>query len=184
MPQTGWEQKGVVESLKLITGDYNAATQILEEDQVDDDGNYITDEAPVLGNRETSRPRPGGDHDPGLPRGHELPTFVNLSPRLQRIFPIKLKPTLREAPYPRPPPREQRQTPHRWGRPMTLRPRLVQRMYRRLWDALAWVRPKASLEHGQVAWVRCSYEEMRQYERGEQFGEREIGGKRRMWPML
>lgn len=81
----------------------------------------------------------------------DLPTFNHLTPVLQRIFPSKSKPSLREPVFPQPPPRMVRCNPNKWRRPVRLDARLLRRTYARLWESLSWVRPAKD------GWVKCHY---------------------------
>lgn len=119
-PKTGWEGKGVIESLRIMA---------------------------------QLEPVPATHPSERLPR---LPSFDNLPTRLQRIYPLKLRP----SPVPQyapPPPRATRQNPKTWSNPRTFNGRKLRRAYQRLWNSLPWVTP-VNLENGQ--WRTCTYEEM------------------------
>jgi hypothetical protein len=80
-------------------------------------------------------------------------SLQSLSPRLQRIYPRRPY-TLPEPPYPSPPPRATRQKPRTWSHHRDLTPRLLSRVYRRLWKSLKWSRQRNG------SWVACTYEEL------------------------
>ena len=130
-PATGWEGKGIVEALQALSGLREVPhhqAMVHDIDQV------------------------------GLLRGRDLPTFPNLSPILQRIFPFKLRPTLREPPFPRPPSGMTRSNPGTWHHPVRLDARLRRRVYARFWESLVWVR------QGDKGWVKCTHQGMREWE--------------------
>ncbi|WVR09568.1 hypothetical protein IAU60_006637 [Kwoniella sp. DSM 27419] len=111
---------------------------------------------------------PSGDGSSG-----SQPIDLTALPRhIRRIFPNKLIPTLREPPLPPPRPKATRQNPTTWSLPRRLSPRLLRRTYQRLWDKLVWVRPipapaSADDQIAEEGWKKCSYDEMKAYERGE-----------------
>lgn len=115
-PKTGWEDLGVVDSLRVLAG---------------------------LDPINTSRQR------------NALSTFNIMPAKLQRIFPVKLRPSSVPQ-YAPPPPRATRQNPRKWSNPHTLTPRMLRRTYRRLWDRLPWVTQSAVTGE----WASCSYEAM------------------------
>jgi hypothetical protein len=157
-PNTSWEGLGVVESLRILAGFHETMT---------------------LQPRKRVSERIEGDvqEDRRITIRHQdLETFKHLPERLGAFFPIKLVPTLREEPYPIPPPQHRRQTPGRWTRPRPLNERLIRRMYQRLFTGLQWVIPKglsvtdAGKTSGgwrDVEWKSCSYKEMKAWESGE-----------------
>lgn len=100
-----------------------------------------------------------------LPLTCNLPSYHRLSPVLQKIFPVKLRPTRREPVMPRPPRHETKLNPKTWRHPVRLTPRLVTRTYQRIWDGLSWVRPQGEAVDG--PWVKCSYEEVLLWQRKE-----------------
>ena len=150
-PATGWEGTGVVDalcSLAAVGESYLPGPKITPPPRADP--SEIPDD---------------GDRIPPSPPS-ELPTFSTLSPVLQRIFPVKLVPTLREPAFPRPPPSMTRSQPRTWGHPIRLDDRLLRRTYHRLWESLVWVRP--AVKEGKVGWIKCSYRDMRDWEEGKQ----------------
>ncbi|WVF67240.1 hypothetical protein IAT40_001988 [Kwoniella sp. CBS 6097] len=111
-----------------------------------------------------------------------LDPLSNLPLQISLVFPHKLSPTLREPPLLPPRPKAVRQNPTTWSLPRRLDVRLLRRCYKRLWDGLVWVRPvtlppsdlalngSSSVAGGdrpEERWKKCSYEEMKAYERGE-----------------
>lgn len=127
-PGTGWEAKGVVESLRMLAG--------LE-------GNTKNCGNPLL-------------------RPLDLPSFIHLAPRIQRIFPrCPERYTLPEPPYPAPRPRATRQNPGTWSAPRTFTTRLLSRTYKRLWNSLVWSRRRSRLngaDTGAEVWEACGYQ--------------------------
>lgn len=115
-----------------------------------------------------------------LPRTDTLPSFEKLPLVFQKIFPRKLKPTMREPVMPKPPRAQTKSNPGTWKNPVRLTPRLLTRQYQRLWDSLVWVRPKTEDVKGD--WVRCSYESMLLYEQGRFEELRELD-KQKRWAM-
>lgn len=159
-PSTGWEGRGLVEAFRMLaglrTGLYAQSTRQAFED---------------------SAPSPTQKPSPVKP--YDLPTFSALSLHLQRIFPKCASNHYAELQiYPVPPPRATRQNPRTWRAPRRLRPRLVRRIYRLLWDKLVWVKPihRDSARVGgtspssglpaRLVWEKCTYDEMRAYEAG------------------
>lgn len=123
-PETGWEGKGVIESLRIM-----------------------------------AQLEPTPTTHPGE-RLARLPSFDHLPIRIQRIYPLKLKP----SPVPQyapPPPRATRQNPKTWSNPRTLNGRKLRRAYQRLWTSLPWVTPvNRENENESGQWRTCTYEEM------------------------
>lgn len=159
-PKTGWEGLGVMESLRVLAGFH---------------------ETLILHSRRSAGVDEGDIPESGkvIVRQHQLSSFEHLPKRMKAFFPIKLVPTLREEPYPIPPPQHRRQTPGRWQRARRLDERLVRRMYQRLFMGLNWVIPNNLnvMDAGKmlggwkdVEWKRCSYEEMKAWESGETVG--------------
>lgn len=111
---TGWENKGIVESLRHLAG---------------------LESAPRM---------PGPPRKSALPTtyvtGAELASFQNLPPSLQAAFP-KRKTSAYRPPPPFPPPRASltRDQPGRWSHAREMTPRLVRRAYKTMWDSLGWV---------------------------------------------
>ncbi len=118
------------------------------------EGNGVVEGLRVLAGLEASGlSESGANNTPLFPS-----TSPHLSPILRRIYPVKLRPTLREPSVPRPPPRMTRSNPSTWHYPVRLDARLLRRTYARLWNSLVWLRP---VEDG---WEKCSYEQMREWE--------------------
>ncbi|WWD19796.1 hypothetical protein CI109_104260 [Kwoniella shandongensis] len=151
---TGWERTGVIANLRHFAG-------------LPPDSHSL----PGLSDKTT-------------PSSSSLPisSTAALPKHIRLIFPSKLNPTLREEPYPPPRPKATRANPRTWGVPRVLTNRLVRRTYRRLWDNLVWVRPVdvtgsplgglgegegEQKRVGEERWKRCTYDEMRAWERGE-----------------
>ena len=152
---TGWEDRGIVETIRAFAG----VGETVIDGRFSGSGSggpprrlTSTRDLPRQGDREV------------LPGPSTLPTFHNLSPVMQRIFPIKLKPTHREPPYPRPPRHETRETRKIWSHPVPLSSRMVRVIYENIWHGLEWVRPLT--RDGQGKWVKCTYDEMRAWESG------------------
>ncbi|WVQ84533.1 hypothetical protein IAT38_006687 [Cryptococcus sp. DSM 104549] len=86
-----------------------------------------------------------------------------LSPHMRRIFPKNLRDKTRipEPPYTKPRPGDTRKNPRTWKEPRILTPRLLRRIYERLWSGLVWVRPVGRPNSAEESkWERCSYEDM------------------------
>jgi hypothetical protein len=150
---TGLENSGVVETLQAFGKVGKAYQQYGEPQDEDVISHYSEREQPT---------------DPiftmyDMPLTSTLPSYHRLSPVLQKIFPVKLRPTHREPVMPRPPRHETKLNPKTWRHPVRLTPRLITRTYQRLWDDLPWVRPKGEAVDG--AWVKCSYEEVLLWQR-------------------
>lgn len=133
--RTGWEGKGVAESLRVLAGLEGGGFEL------------------PLPRRER------GDAPPtqNIPVDtRALQTFENLPGSLRAVYPK----TRRRGPppdrYPRPRPAHTRENPHTWGPPTAITPRLLTRVYKRLWDQLGWVRQTKA---GQ--WVKGTWEECR-----------------------
>ncbi|ORY22380.1 hypothetical protein BCR39DRAFT_385607 [Naematelia encephala] len=144
---TGWEGCGVVESLRVLTGD--------------DTGQVENGAQPLPLPSPTPTPSSSPSRYP-IPDPRKLSTFLSLPANLQRLFPVNLPASTRDLErYGVPRRRETRANPSTWRGPRPLTLRLLQRIYRRFWDTLVWVRPADS-----GAWVRCSFHEMAAWEKG------------------
>lgn len=171
-PSTGWEGTGIVEAFRKLAGlepgMYAESTQQASEELA-----------------------PATPQQPASQKGHDLPTFSALSPHLRRIFPKRTSDQYAALPvYPVPPPRATRQNPRTWRAPRRLRPRLIRRIYRLLWDKLVWVKPvhrdgarpsgaiQAGAQPTRLVWEKCTYDEMRAYEAGQLDGGRFRGVSR------
>ena len=164
---TGLENSGVVETLQAFAKVGKAYEQYGEPQEEDVISHYSEREQPT---------------DPiftiyDLPLTSTLPSYHRLSPVLQKIFPVKLRPTHREPVLPRPPRHETKLNPKTWRHPVRLTPRLVTRTYQRLWDHLAWVRPLGEAADG--PWVKCSYEEVLLWQRKDWGALRDAENKRK-----
>ena len=144
--ETGLEGSGVVETIQAFANVSHAYAKLrsdnYEEEEELQAGTPITE-------YHTRYPFPRVDH---------LASFRSLPPVLQKIFPIKLKPTRREPPFPRPPRHETKLNPKTWKHPILLTPRVISRAYGQVWNELEWTRPKGRDPAG--PWVSCSYEEV------------------------
>lgn len=174
-PETGWEGKGVMEGLRMFVGEYHPSP---------------LGEASTTAGMNTERggqgEEKGGEEEinylgPRFPPPQVIPTFQNLPKHIQRLLPRNLLPRLRELEYPKPLKYMTKSQPGRWGNPVQLDARLVQRMYRRFWDGLVWVRPDlgggpekvgsgVGVESRTVRWLSCGFGEMRKYMERERFG--------------
>lgn len=211
---TGWERRSVVRSLRVLAG-----LEGRSEGTVGSEGSQPLVPRRSRGDSDsttTTRNHEKPTNEDKLSRTSAsstlppLPTLDHLPPHLRRIFPRN--PVSRSTvppPPPPPPPRSTRQNPRIWTPPRLLTPRLIQRLYHRLWKTLEWVRPAvhrpSTLEGGwstqsrseqvgrvgraetdkdgmqfgnePIRWVKCSWEEMRMWERGEVV--RDGGGKKK-----
>ncbi|TYJ57993.1 hypothetical protein B9479_001352 [Cryptococcus floricola] len=92
-----------------------------------------------------------------------LITTLNLPPHIARIVPnLGSRRKLPLEPYPPPRPSHTKQNPSTWKLPREFTGRLRERVYRRVWDSLPWVRPVS--EGG--AWKSCTWLEVQAWERG------------------
>ena len=163
---TGWENKGIVDTLRAFAGVGDTVLQ----------GRYfgLAARPPPRRSSFDSMPRP--EKRVILPGPHVLQTFHRLPPHIQRIFPIKLKPTIREPPYPRPPRHETKDEKLLWAHPVPLTNRLIRVAYEMVWNRLEWSRPVVRGDNSE--WAKCSYDEMKAWERGEDVGRSPKGRKR------
>ena len=152
---TGLEGKGVVETLMTFAKVNNAYEAYQPE----------IEPKPTSSSSAASQQTKSGHAR--LPRAQELPTFPLLSPEYRRIFPQKLKPTMREPPLPRPPKGHTRNNPKTWSNPSELTVRSITRVYTRLWESLSWSRPSSTEAYSWAPqngkdehWQKCSYEEV------------------------
>ncbi|ORX39391.1 hypothetical protein BD324DRAFT_328804 [Kockovaella imperatae] len=146
----GWEDKGIVVGMRALAGVGNVWLRD-RHFRVTDPGRL----AKLIPKRLTILDGP-----------HQLPTFQLLSPIMRRIFPIKItKPTLREPPYPQPERHETRNERHLWAGAVPLTSRILRTAYESVWLRLNFTRP---VSHDNLdRWVKCSYEEMKAWEAGE-----------------
>ena len=151
---TGLEHLGMVDTILAFARIAQEYDRYGAQD--DDIGSHLSEKEKPTPVQHTQLPLPGWE---------QLPSFQNLPPVYQRIFPKKLKPTMREPPYPKPPRHHTRTNPHTWKNPVRLTPRFLTRNYWRFWDKLTWSRPKTADVQGD--WVSCPYEEVLLWERGE-----------------
>lgn len=133
--RTGWEGKGVAESLRVLAG---------------------------LEGRGFELPLPRRERGDAPPTVNEpvdtrsLQTFENLPASLRAVYPRRRRRGQPPDPYPRPRPAHTRENPRTWGPATVITPRLLTRVYKRLWDQLGWVKQTKA---GQ--WVTGTWEECR-----------------------
>jgi hypothetical protein len=214
---TGWERRGVVRSLRILAGlegrlsglaGLEGSQPLVPRRSRQDDDSTTTTRNDGRPNQEDKQSQMSASSI--FP---PLPTMDRLPPQFRRIFPRE--PVSRSAvptPPPPPPPRNTRQNPRIWTPPRLLTPRLIQRLYHRLWKTLEWVRPavhRSSTLEGDssvqsrsdqvgrvggaetekdgmypgnepIRWVKCSWEEMRMWERGEEVRDGRCKKKKKM----
>ena len=150
----GWEDKGIVDGLRAFAGVGNL---LMHGRHYDVPQPRRLKQTADLPNAESRVILPGPEH---------LPTYHALSPVLRRIFPIKLKPTLREPPYPRPARHETKSEKLLWDHPVPLTKRVIRVAYECVWNRMEWVRP---VSHDNLNdWVKCSFAEMKAWEAGQE----------------
>ncbi|WWC72157.1 uncharacterized protein I206_106117 [Kwoniella pini CBS 10737] len=107
-----------------------------------------------------------GDLSSSAPVDMATLDLSSLPPKIQRIFPLKSIPVLRESPLYPPRPKSTRQNPNIWSLPRRLDARLLRRTYQRFWNGLVWVRP-VTLSQPEMQWKQCSFEEFRCWQTGK-----------------
>ncbi|ODN73394.1 hypothetical protein L202_07923 [Cryptococcus amylolentus CBS 6039] len=124
---------------------------------------YLPDPRPGLGQgRERERAKVENMRIlAGISEG--LITTLDLPPHIARIVPnLGSRRKLPLEPYPPPRPSHTKQNPSTWKLPREFTGRLRERVYRRVWYSLPWVRPVS--EGG--AWKSCAWAEVQAWEQG------------------
>lgn len=133
--RTGWEGRGVAESLHELAGVARPLNQVPMPRR------QRGDAPPEVIYRVDTR---------------TLPTFNNLPGSLKAVYPRQRREGHPPDRYPRPRPAHTRANPKTWRPPTVISTRLLTRMYRRIWDELKWVRKTKD-----GAWVLGQWEECR-----------------------
>lgn len=137
--KTGWEGKGVPESLRVLAG-------------LEGGGFEIPMPRRQRGDAPPTRNEPVDTRS--------LQTFENLPASLRAVYPKRRRKGPPPDRYPRPRPAHTRENPKTWRPPTVITPRLLTRVYKRLWDELGWVRQTNA---GQ--WIADTWEECRWWEK-------------------
>lgn len=170
--RTGWEDLGVVESLRMLAG----------LDEVTDGRNSSgSNIQPGLAESTPARASP---FPPPLPLARHLPSFSSLPPHIRLLLPHRrLPPIPRLQAHPSPPAAHTRPNPRTWGPVRAFRPRLIRRAYKRLWESLTWARPVLAQREGGEKWKKVSWEELLLEERsGEGESEGDTAKKAKKGP--
>lgn len=158
---TGWEGKGIVETLEALAAVSQPA---------------VVPPSPVA--PKVPPPVLSGP-DPRYPR--TLPSFANLAPSLQRIFPQTMRIGSPPDALAKPRPAHTRQTPKLWREPRRLDLRLIRRTYQRFYESLPWIEvayeEPNSLEVEEAKAAKISRERIVQEERLRAKGKEVSGTK-------